>query len=212
MSRIEPEGYDIALKTLFFAVFTHLAIHPKVAVPLYLLTAFDLWFFRNPTPLVLQDPKFIVSASSGTVKEIVQLNDDPYLKEPVTKVVVILSLLDVHINRVPIDGIVRSVDFEDGPTYPIYWDVSYKNQKNHIHIVGDNISAHVIQMAGSIARKIVCRKQVGDTVKKGEMFGLIKFGSRTDLIIPTARIKEILVQPGQRLVSGQTPIFETKTL
>ena len=209
MSRIEPEGYKVAFKSLSFAVITHTLISRELAIPLYALTIFDLWFFRNPSPLVLQDPKIIVSASGGTVRSIEQVDYDPYLKESATKIVVILSIFDVHITRSPISGTIKDIIYEDGPHYPVYWDESNKNEKNHIIIEDDNISAHVIQMAGSIARKIVCRVVVGDTIEKGEMLGLIKFGSRTDIIIPNSKIHAILVQPGQRLVSGQTPMIET---
>jgi len=162
------------------------------------LTLFMAFFFRDPKRTVPGGDGLIVSAADGRVTR-VETTD-------VGKVVsVFLSPLDVHVNRSPIAGVITNLTYIPGRKMPATSDTaSFENERNSLVIEGDGTSITVTQIAGIVARRIVCWPKVGDTLERGQKFGLIKFSSRTDLMMPSS--VEILVKVGDRVVGGETVI------
>ena len=162
------------------------------------LTLFMAFFFRDPRRTIPEGDGLIVSAADGRVTR-VETTD-------VGKVVsVFLSPLDVHVNRSPIAGVITNLTYIPGRKMPATSDTaSFENERNLLVIEGDGTSITVTQIAGIVARRIVCWPKVGDTLERGQKFGLIKFSSRTDLMMPSS--VEILVKVGDRVVGGETVI------
>jgi len=159
---------------------------------------FMAYFFRDPKRTVPQGPGLIVSAADGRVTRIDVLED--------AKVVsVFLSPLDVHINRSPIAGRIADIDYVKGKKMPATSDnASFVNERNSLLIEGEGITLTCTQIAGILARRIVCWPKSGDILERGQKFGLIKFSSRTDLRLPLET--EIAVKVGDRVRGGETII------
>lgn len=186
------------------------SLHWPVLVGIALLgVLFCLNFFRDPERKGSQDPRDILSAADGIVTEIVETEETEFLKKPMKRIGVFLSVLDVHTNRMPIDGKVTYLNHFPG-TYPgPYLDArnkecSSKNEAQTWAFEGARATLVVRQITGAIARRIVPWRKVGDTVLKGERFGMIRFGSRTEVFVPLDC--EVTVQPGQRVKGGETII------
>ncbi|MBW6462289.1 MAG: phosphatidylserine decarboxylase [DPANN group archaeon] len=181
-------------------------------MPFFGFSIFSLWFFRDPVRNGCIEKNSILAASDGTIKRIEYLKSTKFLNEPAVRIVVFLSILNVHINRAPVEGVITHKQYDRGTFFPAYLKKADKNQKNHIIIKNNDISIHVIQMVGSIARRIVCNVNIGDIVPKGGRIGLIRFGSRTDVIIPLSKIENILVKEGDKIKGGYTVLAKTKLL
>lgn len=181
--------------------------HPAaIAVPALGLL-FVLNFFRDPIRRVPTEPGLLVSPADGTVVEISEVQEDEFLKVPCTKIGIFLSVFNVHINRSPCDGKVRAVKYKPGK----FLDArdprcGPENESNAIQI-GDVL---VKQIAGLIARRIVCEAKPEDTLVRGEKFGMIKFGSRTELYIPKDQIAELRVKLKDKVKGGKTVIARTR--
>jgi len=162
------------------------------------LAAFVAFFFRNPKREIPQDPKVIVSPADGRVVKVERVGN-------VTKLSIFLSLFDVHVNRSPMGGRIEAIDYKRGKFKPAYdHTASVENERNIIMVAQDDVKLVFTQIAGVIARRIVCWKKVGDTVDKGEVIGLIRFGSRVDVLFPAGA--EATVQPGMRVRGGSSSI------
>jgi phosphatidylserine decarboxylase len=154
-------------------------------------------FFRDPERIIPQTPETIVSPADGRVMEIVPENAQT------RRISIFLSLWDVHINRAPYGGVVRSVVYTPGQFLAAYrQEASLVNEANTVTIADHGREFIVKQIAGVLARRIVCRVQPGDTLEKGQRYGLIRFGSRTDLLLPATA--EIAVQVGDVVRGGET--------
>jgi phosphatidylserine decarboxylase len=165
---------------------------------LLLLCAFVAFFFRNPQRVIPEDPKLIVSPADGRVVKVEKVGN-------VTKLSIFLSIFDVHVNRSPIGGRIAAMDYQKGRFRAAFnHAASVENERNIIMVSQGNIKLVFTQIAGIIARRIVCWKKVGDTVEKGELVGLIRFGSRVDVLFPAGT--EATVQAGDRVRGGSTPI------
>jgi phosphatidylserine decarboxylase len=165
---------------------------------LLLLAGFVAFFFRNPKREIPPDPRVIVSPADGRVVKIERVGD-------VTKLSIFLSIFDVHVNRSPMAGRIEAVDYKRGKFKPAFdHAASVENERNTITVSQDNVKLVFTQIAGIIARRIVCWKKVGDTVAKGELVGLIRFGSRVDVLFPTGT--GVTVTTGSRVHGGSTPI------
>ncbi len=172
-------------------------------------TLFCLNFFRDPERVGSTDPRDVLSAADGVVTEIVEMEETEFLKRPMKRVGVFLSVFDVHTNRAPLDGKVTYLNHFPG-TYPgPYLDArnrecSSKNEAQTWAFENPQATLVVRQITGAIARRIVPWRKVGDEVKRGERFGMIRFGSRTEVFVPLDC--EVLVQPGQKVLGGLTVI------
>ena len=162
------------------------------------LALFMAYFFRDPFRTIPNDPNIIVSAADGRVTRIDTVDDHKLVS-------VFLSPLDVHINRAPIGGTITRVDYVKGKKIPATSDqASLVNERNSITITGDKLTVVCTQIAGIVARRIVCWNKEGDKLEIGQKYGLIKFSSRTDLLMP--KEVEIRVSVGDRVVGGETII------
>jgi phosphatidylserine decarboxylase len=162
-------------------------------------------FFRDPGRVAPPDPNLIVAAADGTVMDIVEVNEDEVLKNKTRRVGIFLSIFNVHTNRAPIDGRVvyckrRHGLFLDARSP----DCSEKNESMTWAFENARVTIVVRQITGAIARRIVAWSRMGDQIKKGERFGMIRFGSRTELYLPISAT--ILVKVGEHVAGGSTPI------
>lgn len=192
------EGIPFVLAPLLIALAFAFFGYWPVAVAFFLLAAFMLFFFRDPKRVMPEGDGLILSAADGRVTRI---EDDERGK----LVSVFLSPFDVHINRSPIAGKIDEIEYRVGRKMPATNDkASLENERNSLTITGSGLTVVCTQIAGILARRIVCWPQAGDTLKRGQKFGLIKFSSRTDLRMPTE--VEILVKVGDRVRGGETVI------
>jgi phosphatidylserine decarboxylase len=174
-----------------------------LAVLLLLLAAFMAYFFRDPQRSVPAESDLVVSPADGRVTRVEKLSAEDG-RSP-TVVSIFLSPFDVHVNRAPIAGTVVDVTYTKGRfTAATSDNASLVNEQNALTIRGEKMTLVCKQIAGVLARRIVCWKRPGDRLELGERFGLIKFGSRTDLVLPPE--VEVLVAVGARVRGGLTVI------
>jgi len=168
-----------------------------------LLTVCVAFFFRDPERIVPHLPEAIVSPADGRVMEVVVEGEQRH------RVSIFLSVLDVHVNRVPYGGTVSKVTYTPGQFLAAYrHEASLVNEANSVTIQSRNREFVVKQIAGVIARRIVCRVQPGDVLEKGQRYGLIRFGSRIDLILP--QDAEVVVRVGDIVRGGETILASLK--
>ena len=173
-----------------------------LAALLLLLAAFMAYFFRDPQRAVPAERDLVVSPADGRVTRVEKLSGDA--GSP-TVVSIFLSPFDVHVNRSPIAGTVLDVTYTKGRfTAATSDNASLVNEQNALTIKGERMSVVCKQIAGVLARRIVCWKRPGDRLELGERFGLIKFGSRTDLVLPPEVV--VVVGVGERVRGGVTVI------
>ena len=171
------------------------------AVTLGLVALACLGFFRDPERTPPLAPGLVLAPADGRVMRMDEV-DDPWVGRAV-RASIFLSPLDVHVNRSPTAGLVHSVRYEAGRFMAAYRDeASELNERCTISLEGDATRIGVKQIAGVVARRIVCRVRAGDKLAAGERFGLIRFGSRTDLVVP--RSTEMRVKIGDRVRGGET--------
>lgn len=174
-----------------------------VAAPLFVLAAFMAYFFRDPRRTPPDDPTVVVSPADGRVTRVEKVS--PEDEESPTLVSIFLSPFDVHINRSPIAGEVTDVVYTKGRfRMATRDDASIVNEQNALTIRGERVTVVCKQIAGILARRIVCWKRPGESVALGERIGLIKFSSRTDLLLP--RGIEVEVKAGERVRGGVTVV------
>ena len=171
------------------------------AAVLALLALAFVGFFRDPERTPPAVPGALLAPADGKVMGIADV-EDPFLG-PAVRVSIFLSPLDVHVNRAPAAGVVRDVEHVPGRFLAAYrHEASEQNERCTLTLDGDTGRVGVRQIAGVLARRIVCRARPGDTLGAGERYGLIRFGSRTDLLMP--RGTEIRVRIGDRVAGGQS--------
>jgi phosphatidylserine decarboxylase len=174
-----------------------------VAIAFAILAAFMAFFFRDPRRQAPTDPNVVVAPADGRVTRVRALHADN-AGSP-TLVSIFLSPLDVHINRAPIAGEITTVSYTRGKfLMATNENASLVNEQNALTIQGEKITVVCKQIAGILARRIVCWKRAGERVALGERFGLIKFSSRTDVLLPAS--VEVLVAEGARVKGGTTII------
>jgi phosphatidylserine decarboxylase len=201
---IVKDAYRFLVPLFASAILAYaLRLYPAVILVL-LLAAFVAFFFRNPTRQIPADPRIIVSPADGRVVKIERAGN-------VTKLSIFLSIFNVHVNRSPIAGRIEAMDYKKGK-FKFAFDhaASVENERNIIMVAQGDIKLVFTQIAGLIARRIVCWKKVGDSVGKGELVGLIRFGSRVDVLFPAGT--EVTVERGARVRGGSTPIGIIKQL
>jgi phosphatidylserine decarboxylase len=168
------------------------------SAPLWLVAAFCLYFFRDPERTIPEGP---VAVSPADGKVVAVKAEDAV----VSRVSIFLNIFDVHVNRTPIAGTVCKVEYQQGRfLVASREEASSRNEQNTITVQGDGTCVVFKQIAGLIARRIVCRARQGDRLKKGERIGLIKFGSRVDVLFGPEW--EIAVRPGMRVAAGSSVI------
>ncbi len=198
------EGFPFVIISFLIAiVFSYFGFWIP-AVAFAILTLFMAYFFRDPFRTIPTEADIIVSAADGKVTRIEETDKGKLVS-------VFLSPLDVHINRAPIAGKIVAVDYIRGKKVPATRNnASFVNERNAIKIEGEKMTVVCTQIAGIVARRIVCWNKLGDDLEIGQKYGLIKFSSRTDLLMPNE--VEILVKIGDRVVGGETIIARLKTV
>jgi phosphatidylserine decarboxylase len=201
------EGYPYIIVPLLLALIAAAVGYWPISIPFIILAAFMAFFFRDPRRAAPTDSSLVVSPADGRVTRIELLSP----AEPQSPMVVsiFLSPLDVHINRAPVAGTITNVSYTRGKfLMATKEEASLVNEQNALTIRGERVTVVCKQIAGILARRIVCWKHAGDELKLGERFGLIKFSSRTDLILPPE--VEVTVQEGTRVRGGVTVIGRIK--
>jgi phosphatidylserine decarboxylase len=173
---------------------------PSLTVPPLVLAAFFLWFFRDPRRKITTQPGAIVSPADGVVTEAEWVETTQGSK---LRISIFLNVFDVHVNRSPIEGTVSLVEYREGGFMNAMTpESSLTNEQTLIQIQGDGYDVSLKQIAGLLARRIVCNVKLGDRVERGQRIGMIKFGSRCDVLMPAeATLK---VRTGARVKGGST--------
>lgn len=167
--------------------------------------AYSLFFFRDPNRRVPQDAGAVVSAADGAIVGLEDFDETPYHPGPCKRVSIFLSLFDVHVNRAPVAGTVRDIQYRPGKFLDARLpETSDANEAMTIHMDTGHGPVTVRQISGLVARHIVCRCEVGDRLEAGEKFGMIKFGSRTEIYLPPDA--EFLVKLGDKVKAGETVV------
>ena len=170
-----------------------------------LLILYTLWFFRDPERAAPADARAIVAPADGVVVEVLEMVEPEVLRAPTKRVAIFLSVFDVHTNRAPIPGKVTYRKLHKGSFLDArHPEATTRNEFQTWAFEGEGVSVVVRQITGAIARRIVGWSEVGDTLQKGDRFGMIRFGSRTEAYLPMDC--EITVRPGERVKGGETII------
>ena len=175
----------------------------SAGIVLGIVALFVAFFFRDPSRNVPSEPGTIVSPADGRVVRIEADSGDVAIS-------IFLSLFNVHVNRSPIEGSVRNVEYRRGSYHAAFTDAaSAENERNTLMIANRDFGVTCSQIAGLVARRIVCWKKSGDSVDRGERIGLIRFGSRVDLVIPASAALRVRVGDKVRGGSSTIAIMET---
>jgi len=173
---------------------------PWLAIPPLLLAGFFLWFFRDPDRRIPADPFLVVSPADGKVTDVSPFQSNG---RAVTRISIFLNVFNVHVNRSPIAGAIKQVQYQRGKFGNAMGAISSEaNEQNIVTVEGEGHTVVFKQIAGLLARRIVFNKAVGETVTRGERVGLIKFGSRVDVLLDPAA--EVLVKVGDTVAGGSS--------
>lgn len=205
--RIAKDGLSIisfifVLGLAFLAISFTNSLFLILSVLMFVFLAFTIFFFRDPEREI---GKNIVSPADGKVIKIKKIKD-PDVGDSI-KVSIFMSILDVHVNRMPIDGKILKIERVEGNFFPAYSEESEKNEKNIILAETKIGKIKIIQIAGIFARRIVCYAKEGKNIAKGERIGMIKFGSRVDLILPKDKVR-LKIRVNDKLRAGVDEIAE----
>lgn len=204
------EGYIYIAAALFLAVVLYFGFGAYGAVIPLVLACYFTYFFRNPSRDIPMDENLIVSPADGTVQDVVELPDDEFVKGPCRKIIIFLSVFNVHVNRSPIAGEIKCQKYVCGRFRPAYKDeVGFENERHMLGIENEQgFRVTVTQIAGILARRIVSWVTLDDNMQKGQVYGLIKFGSCTELVVPDN--VEVLVKKGDKVRGGESVLGRIK--
>ncbi|MDR2549444.1 MAG: phosphatidylserine decarboxylase family protein [Desulfobulbus sp.] len=200
------EGYPFILFCAFATLVLAALGWAIPALAGLLLTGFVTYFFRDPARVLPEQSDAIVCPADGKVIVVAEVDDDRFLHARAQKISIFMNVFNVHVNRVPLTGTVERVTLSPGKFYSADKDKAVlHNEFCALTLATPHRQRYaVVQIAGLIARRIVCRAEAGDRVLAGERFGLIRFGSRVDLYLPlTARIA---VKVGEKVRAGETAL------
>jgi len=208
-------GYS-TIGVVFIVIFVLIVIsilvnNNFVRIPLLLLSfcliVFTLNFFRDPERTVPTKSNIVVSPADGRVLFVKEVSDDKFINSKAKLVSIFMSPLNVHVNRIPITGKVEHLKYIKGDYLAAFEDkASERNERNEIGITNPAGKVLLIQIAGFVARRIVSDLKLGDSVNIGNRFGMIKFGSRVDIIVPVEW--QVKVKKNDNVTAGETILFE----
>jgi phosphatidylserine decarboxylase len=204
---IAREGWPFIAIGVVLAAGLHVAGWHAVAAVVWLVVVFMVQFFRDPGRTVPTQPNAVLSPADGRIVKVERVRD-PYLQRDALLVSVFMNVFNVHSNRSPVDGVVRNVWYHAGSFVNAALDkASVENERNALHLAtptGTDVTC--VQIAGLIARRILCYVKAGDTLARGQRYGFIRFGSRVDVYLPaTARPK---VAVGDKVAATETVLAE----
>ena len=185
-------------------------LSPYAAIPLALMALFVVHFFRDPSRSIPDETGVIVSPADGVVTDVEELDEVPFWEGPAVKIGIYLSVFDVHVNRVPETARVIEVRYVPGRFLDTRWPRAARVNEQCWTLFECVAEPHhlvaVKQIAGTFARRIVCEARPGAVLERGERFGMIKFGSRTELYLAKASSLQIVVRPGDRVKGGSSVV------
>ncbi len=184
--------------------------HWHAAIVPFVLGLYFAYFFRCPKRDIPEGDDILVSPADGTVMDVADdISEDSFLGEKCHRITIFLSVFNVHTNRVPMAGKISFMSYTQGRFRPAYEStVGYENERGAIGITGKNRQILVVQIAGLLARRVVLWSHLGEEVEKGTLYGMIKFGSCTELYVPGD--VEIYVKKGDRVTGGTSIIGRLK--
>lgn len=208
-TQIRPEGLNAIIMAVLATIVFALLGWGLLSLTGLILTALVLNFFRDPERVGPDDPDLVVAPADGKVVKTGPMTD-PVTGETREGVCVFMNVFNVHVNRMPVAGKIETIKYFPGKFFNASLDKASKDNERCAWVIRD---AHdqdwtMVQIAGLIARRIVCLAEKGDSLKRGERYGLIKFGSRVDLYIPNGYSSEVDV--GDKVAAGQTVIARKK--
>jgi phosphatidylserine decarboxylase len=208
--RLDPAGYPFIGGTVALALAAASIVGGVGAVPLLILAAFFTYFFRDPDRRPPSGEELVLSPADGRV--LVAGPAEPEATPPGTwqQISIFLSPMDVHVNRTPVSGMVKKVDFHPGKFLPAYHhDAAGKNERSEVWVDHHGNLVVFRQIVGILARRVVCRAKPGDVLTAGQRIGIMKFGSRMDVFLPPTAT--LLVKKNDKVVGGETVIARLET-
>jgi len=179
-------------------------VNPWLALLPLLPLAVVVWFFRDPERRAPEDLALLVAPADGTVTDIEEVDEPAFIGRKALRIGIFLSPFDVHVNRAPCSGVVRYLDYRAGEFLPAYDPAAAR--RNEAVCLGldaaGGLRILVKQISGVLARRIVCRAQLGDALARGQRYGMIKFGSRTELYVPADAVAVCTVTLGSKVKGG----------
>jgi len=203
---VAREGYPFIIFIAFVTFIFALLEYDLTALITLFLTGFVVYFFRDPERISPDDEDVVVAPADGKIILVEKIFDDRFVNEHVYKVSIFMSIFDVHVNRIPFAGEVEKIQYSPGSFYAANTDQGGLANENCgvILTTKKDFKYAVVQVAGLLARRIVCWVEKGDTIDRGRRFGMIRFGSRVDLYLP--QNIQLEVSSGQRVKAGETVI------
>ncbi|MEF9475173.1 MAG: phosphatidylserine decarboxylase family protein [Candidatus Mariimomonas ferrooxydans] len=201
--RIAPEGFPYLTVALILTFAVYFIGKPWMALFPLVLFLYMLLFFRDPDRIIPEDRDTFVSPADGKIILIKDTIEEVYTGEKVKQISIFMSIFDVHVNRSPCDGRVDKIKHTPGGFRAAYTNEAELSNENIAMLLNTGYGKILVrQVAGLIARRAVCRVSPGDSLKKGQRYGIIKFGSRVDIYLPeNVRVKVVL---GQKVKAGET--------
>lgn len=207
---IVKDGYGLIFGTFLLSFILGYFYSYKVAIIPFVLGCFFLFFFRNPKRTIPTDPDLLVSPADGKVMDISEEEEELFLHTKCKKVTIFLSVFDVHVNRTPMAGKITFRQYTCGGFLPAYRsNVGFVNERHSICIDNGKTSILVTQIAGILARRIISWTTLGDALGMGQLYGMIKFGSCTEIYVPLD--VDISVKVGEHVRGGETVIGRLKS-
>ncbi|MDL2285294.1 phosphatidylserine decarboxylase family protein [Desulfovibrio sp. OttesenSCG-928-F07] len=204
-SAITAEGYHAIFLSGFCCIVLALLGWWPLAILAMGLTGFACHFFRDPERVISSKPGIAVSPADGKIIRISTVTD-PFTGESRQCISIFMNVFNVHVNRMPVSGVVSSIDYKPGRFLNASLNKASEDNERCLYAVKDEDGEmwYMVQVAGLVARRIVCRVDEGETVKRGERYGMIKFGSRVDLYLPDNYTPSVMV--GDVVLAGHTTI------
>ena len=203
---IAHEGYPFIIFSLVVTVFVAFLGLCWLIISFVFITFFIVWFFRNPKRSFQDEEKVLISPADGKIIKIENVEVNGTISGRFKKISIFMNVFNVHVNRAPYSGKIEAINYHEGKFFSANLDkASQDNERNEIMIrTEDGRRVWMVQIAGLIARRIVCWVDVGANIKKGERCGLIRFGSRVDVYLPEDSI--ISVQLKEKVKAGHTSL------
>jgi phosphatidylserine decarboxylase len=205
-SVIAHEGYPFIILSLVTTVFVAFFGIGWLTILFALITFFIIWFFRNPERYFQEEEKVLISPADGKVIKIEDVEVNGTISGRFKKISIFMNVFNVHVNRAPYSGKIETINYHEGKFFSANLDkASLDNERNEVMIrAEDGRQVWMVQIAGLVARRIVCWVNVGAIIRRGERFGLIRFGSRVDVYLPED--SQISVKLRDKVKSGQTAL------
>ena len=203
---IAHEGYPFIVFSLVITIFIAFLGIGWLAILFVFITFFIVWFFRNPERSFQEEEKVLISPADGKIIKIENVEVNGTISGRFKKISIFMNVFNVHVNRAPYSGKIEAINYHEGKFFSANLDkASLDNERNEVMIrTEDGRPVWMVQIAGLIARRIVCWVNVGTNIKKGERFGLIRFGSRVEVYLPED--SRISVKLGDKVKAGQTSL------